>query len=66
MVYSYLVLILHCQDASEDYANYHKGRGAVPRLDHIIVFRDGVSEGEYERVATEEIGQIDGPSLTTY
>ncbi|KAK7690109.1 hypothetical protein QCA50_006757 [Cerrena zonata] len=46
-------------DASEDYANYHKGRGAVPRLDHIIVFRDGVSEGEYERVATEEIGQID-------
>ncbi|CAL1713053.1 unnamed protein product [Somion occarium] len=28
-------------------------------LDHLIVFRDGVSEGEYDQVSQQEIGQIE-------
>jgi hypothetical protein len=29
-------------------------------VSNIIIFRDGVSEGEYDRIATEEIGIIKG------
>ena len=44
----------------EDYANYHRANGVPnPLLEHIIVFRDGVSEGEYERVFEMEIKQIE-------
>ena len=46
--------------AGEDYTGYHKANGVEsPLLEHIIIFRDGVSEGEYDRVLEMEIKQIE-------
>ena len=48
------------QYAIDKYANSSSTPGAVRALERVIIFRDGVSDGELQKVKQEEILKIKG------
>ena len=56
---------LFIQSAIKEYRKQAQEDKVDRRLERVIVYRDGVSEGEFEQVRQQEIGPIKGVNLVS-